>query len=171
MPTKDIAPFKVLFLCTGNSSRSIFAEYLLRKRGKGAFETFSAGANPRDHVNPFTLRVLSECYQIDASDARPKPLTAFIGKPFDFVITVCDRAKETCPTWPEQKVRAHWSSPDPSEFKGSDQNTFDFFRKVALQIQRRVDLFCSLPLEALDHDRRVRESGAIGEQEKLTTPK
>jgi len=167
MPTNTIAPFRVLFLCTGNSSRSIFGEFLLRKRGKGAFETFSAGANPRDHVNPYALRVLRECYQIDASGARPKPMTEFLGKPFDFVITLCDDARQTCPVWPGRTVRSHWSSPDPSEFNGSDQDTFDFFRKVALQIQRRIDLFCSLPLTDLDHDRRERASGAIGDRERL----
>lgn len=162
-----IAPFKVLFLCTGNSSRSIFGEFLLRRRGKGFFETHSAGANPRGAVSPYTLRVLRECYQIDAGEVRPKSVAEFLDKPFDFVITVCDHARETCPIWPAHTVVAHWSSPDPTEFKGSEQQTFDFFRIVALQIQRRVDLLCSLPLADLDHDRRERASSAIGEREKI----
>jgi len=166
-----IAPFTVLFLCTGNSSRSIFGEYLLRKRGKGAFETYSAGANPRGEVNPYTIRVLSECYQIDATGARPKPVTGFLGKTFDFVITMCDNAREACPAWPANTVVAHWSSPDPSQFRGTEQETFDIFRRVALRIQRRVDLLCSLPLAGLDHDRRERATRAIGEQEKSTGPK
>jgi arsenate reductase len=166
-----IDPFKVLFLCTGNSSRSIMAEYLLRHRGKGAFETFSAGAHPKGVVNPYTLRVLQEVYQIDASGARSKSVDEYMDNPFDFVITVCDHAKETCPIWPARTVVAHWSSPDPALFQGSDQDTFDYFAKVALQIKRRVDLLCNLPLVTLDHDRRERASKDIGEQGKLTGQK
>ncbi len=166
-----IAPFKVLFLCTGNSARSILAEFLLRKRGKGAFETYSAGANPRGEVNPHTLRVLREVYQIDATEARSKPIDEFIGKPFDFVITLCDQAREKCPTWPAHTVVSHWSSHDPAQFQGTEQETFDFFRKVALQIQRRIDLLCSLPLAGFDHDRRERASRAIGEKEKFPDQK
>jgi arsenate reductase len=161
----DVAPFKVLFLCTGNSSRSVFGEFLLRKRGNGVFETCSAGTNPRGELNLYTIRLLRECYQIDATGARPKSAAGFFGKPFDFVITVCDQATKTCPVWPARTAVAHWSSPDPSAFRGSDQETFDFFRKVAMQIQRRVDLLCSLPIKDLDHDRRERASRAIGEQE------
>jgi len=167
----SIDPFKVLFLCTGNSSRSIMAEYLLRQRGKGAFETYSAGAHPKGAVNPYTLRVLQEVYQIDASSARSKSVDKFLGKPFDFVITVCDNARETCPIWPARTVVAHWSSPDPALFLGNDHDTFDYFTKVALQIKRRIDLLCNLPLVTLDHDRRERESKDIGEQGKLTDQK
>jgi len=166
-----IAPFKVLFLCTGNSARSILAEFLLRKRGKGAFETYSAGANPRGEVNRHTLRVLREIYQIDAREARSKPIDEFIGKPFDFVITLCDQAREKWPKWPAHTVVSHWSSHDPAQFTGTEQETFDVFRKVALQIQRRIDLFCSLPLAGFDHDRRERASRAIGEKEKLADQK
>src|ERR1035441_5741894 len=83
----DVAPFKVLFLCTGNSSRSVFGEFLLRKRGNGVFETCSAGTNPRGELNLYTIRLLRECYQIDATGARPKSAAGFFGKPFDFVIT------------------------------------------------------------------------------------
>jgi arsenate reductase len=157
-------PFKVLFLCTGNSGRSILAEFLLRDRGKGAFDTYSAGAHPKGAVSPYTLRVLSEYYNIDASGARSKPIDEFLGKPFDFVITVCDHAKETCPVWPTRTVVAHWSSPDPANFVGSEHDTLDFYRKVAVQIRRRVDLLCNLPLAALDHDRRERASQDIGRQ-------
>lgn len=133
----------------------------------GSFETYSAGVSPRPEVNPHTIRVLRECYQIDASAARPKPVAEFLGQPFDIVITVCDHARETCPVWPARTVRTHWGSPDPAQFRGSEQETFDFFRKVALQVQRRIDLLCSLPLGDLDRDRRQRASQAIGEQEKM----
>lgn len=162
-----VEPLEALFLCTGNSSRSIMAEYLLRERGKGGFETFSAGAHPKGVVNPYTLRVLKEVYQIDASGARSKSVDEYLGRPFDFVITVCDNARETCPIWPARTVVAHWSSPDPALFQGNDHDTFDYFLKVALQIKRRVDLLCALPLIALDHDRRKRASMDIGEQGKL----
>src|SRR5271169_5256700 len=102
----NIAPFKVLFLCTGNSARSVFGEFLLRQRGKGAFETYSAGADPSGEVNPYTIRVLRECYQIDATGARSKSVAGLLGKPFDFVITVCDHAREACPVWPACTVVA-----------------------------------------------------------------
>lgn len=159
-----IDPFKVLFLCTGNSARSIFGEFLLRKKGKGAFETYSAGADPKGVVNPYTLRVLRECYQIDPTSARSKSVDEYKGQHFDFVITVCDHARESCPIWSARTVVAHWSSPDPAVFKGSDQETFDFFRAVASQIQRRVDLLCSLPIDGLDSDRRKRAARAIEEE-------
>ena len=121
------APFKILFLCTGNSARSIFGEYLIRKLGKARFKSYSAGADPRPQVNPYALRVLQESFKIDASDARPKSWDVYKDVVFDFVITVCDHAKETCPVWPGQPITAHWSSPDPAEFKGSDQETYRYF--------------------------------------------
>ena len=93
-------PYKVLILCTGNSARSIIAEYLLRRKGKGRFETYSAGSHPTGKVNPLALWVLKEQYDIDASDARSKSWEEFKDVKFDFVITVCDSAKETCPFFP-----------------------------------------------------------------------
>ena len=144
--------FKILFLCTGNSARSILCEYLARKIGQGRFESFSAGSNPTGKVNPFALRVLQEIYQINARDARSKTWTEFVdtGIQFDFVITVCDSAKESCPIFPGHPITAHWSSPDPASFEGDDVATLQIFQKVALQIQRRLELFNSLPFEKLD---------------------
>ena len=153
-----IAPFKVLFLCTGNSARSIFAEYLLRKSGRGAFETFSAGSNPKGLVNLYTLRVLLNDYGIDASLARSKSVDEFRSTSFDFVITVCDHAKESCPIWPQRTEVAHWSTPDPAEVVGKDEDSYKSFAQVALQLKRRIDLLCSLPLADLDRDRRLRLS-------------
>src|ERR1700749_3740780 len=92
-------PFKILFLCTGNSARSIFCEYLIRRLGKGRFESFSAGADPRPFVNPYAVRVLQESYEMDASAARSKSWDEYKSYVFDFVITVCDNAKERCPFW------------------------------------------------------------------------
>lgn len=143
------APRKVLVLCTGNSARSIIAEYLLRVKGRGRFETFSAGAKPTGRVNPLALWVLREHYGIDASGARSKSWDEFRGVHFDFVITVCDNARETCPIWPGQPVVAHWGSPDPAAFEGPEDRKRRLFVDVASQIARRIDLFCALPEEKL----------------------
>ena len=159
-------PFKILFLCTGNSARSIFGEYLIRKLGKGRFESYSAGADPRPQINPYTVRVLRESFKIDASGAQPKPWDVYKGVVFDFVITVCDHAKEVCPVWPGQPITAHWSSPDPAEFEGSEQETYRYFWKIAHQIYRRADLLCNLPIEKLDRLRLDYATKQIGNHEK-----
>jgi len=149
-------PYKVLILCTGNSARSIIAEYLLRARGRGRFEAFSAGAQPAGRVNPLALWVLKDRYDIDASDARSKSWEEFRDARFDFVITVCDRARESCPVWPGQPVVAHWSSPDPAALEGTQKEKKWLFVQVASQIARRIDLLCALPdceLKKLQIDR------------------
>src|SRR6516225_5802045 len=142
-------PYRVLFLCTGNSARSIFAEYFLRKLGDGRYESYSAGAQPSGVVNPYTLKVLRERFGIDASDARSKGWQEFENIKFDFVITVCDKARETCPVWPGQPVVAHWGVEDPAAFTGSPEVTERFFYDVARVLYRRVQLLTSLPLEKL----------------------
>ena len=146
----DTRPFKILFLCTGNSARSIFGEYLIRRIGKNSFESYSAGADPAGKVNPFALKVLAELYHIDAGDARSKSWDEYKDIEFDFVVTVCDNARESCPFWPGQPIVAHWSVPDPASATGTDDEKFDEFRKAALLLQRRIELFCSLPFEKLD---------------------
>jgi len=142
-------PFKVLILCTGNSARSIFGEYLLRALGRGRFETFSAGSHPTGRVNPLALRVLKERYGLDANDARSKSWDEFRDVKFDFVITVCDRARESCPLWPGQPVVGHWGSPDPAAVAGSDEVKYRAFVTVASEIARRVELFCAFSDEQL----------------------
>jgi arsenate reductase len=156
-------PYKVLILCTGNSARSIIGEYLLRLKGKGRFEVFSAGAKPTGTVNPLALWVLKDKYDIDASDARSKSWDEFRDVNFDFVITVCDHAKETCPVWPGHPVVAHWGSPDPADFEGTEEEKKWQFVQVASQIARRIELFCALPDSQLDQ-LRVRH---IGEEAKI----
>src|SRR6185503_2442761 len=99
MPDKP-GPYKILFLCTGNSARSILSEYLLRRIGQNAFESYSAGSQPIGKVNPYALRVLKDLYHIDASEARSKSMEEYQNVEFDFVITVCDNARESCPFWP-----------------------------------------------------------------------
>src|SRR5215813_11272999 len=107
-------PYKVLFLCTGSSARSILGEYLLRSIGGTRFEVYSAGSFPTGRVNPLALEVLRNIYNIDARDAKSKSMETFTKTNFDFVITVCDNARESCPVWPGQPIIAHWSSPDPA---------------------------------------------------------
>ncbi len=164
---QPIAPFKVLFLCNGNSARSIFGEFLLRQRGGAHFETYSAGANPRGEINSYTVRVLREAFGIDVAGTRPKSIAEFLGRKFDYVFTLCDEARETCPAWPDETVVAHWGSPDPAAFQGSEEATYRHFFAVANQIKRRIDLLCSLPLASLDHARRERLAREIGDQEML----
>jgi arsenate reductase len=157
------SPSKVLILCTGNSARSILGEYLLREKGKGRFEVHSAGSHPTGRVNPLAVRTLREKYGIDAEGARSKSWDEFKDVKFDFVITVCDHAKEACPIWPGAPVVAHWSSPDPAGAGGSEDEKFRVFVNVASQIARRVDLFCALPADKLTA-RAVRD---VGRQFKL----
>lgn len=155
-------PYKILFLCTGNSARSIFGEYLIRRICPNRFESYSAGSSPTVRVNPFTLRVLKELYHIDPSEARSKSWEEFDGVEFDFVITVCDNARESCPIWPGQPVVAHWGVPDPAEATGTDEEKLYQFRQAALLLQRRIELFCSLPLQSLDRlklERMIRDIG------------
>jgi arsenate reductase (thioredoxin) len=140
---------KALILCTGNSARSIIAEYLLRAKAKDRFAVCSAGARPVGQVNPLALRVLQEKYGIEAGDARSKSWDEFKDTPFDLVITVCDHAKEICPLWPGRPLQAHWGSPDPAAVMGSDAEKYRAFVDVASQIARRIDLLLALPEEKL----------------------
>ena len=153
-------PYKFLFLCTGNSARSILGEYLLRRLGGARFQVFSAGSFPTGKVNPLALQVLKDVYNIDAADARSKSWEEIKDVEFDFVVTVCDNARESCPVWPGQPIVAHWSSPDPAAFEGSDAEKYRAFKDVASQINRRLQLLTSLPLDKLD---RLKLTAAIQE--------
>lgn len=158
------SPLKFLILCTGNSARSIIGEYLLRVKGNGRFQAFSAGARPTGKVNPLALWVLKEKFGIDASDARSKSWDEFKSVQFDGVITVCDNAKESCPIWSGKPIVAHWGSPDPAGVEGTETQKRQAFVDVALQIARRVDLLCALPAQQFD-EYRIRE---IGQAAKVT---
>ena len=147
--TDRSGPYRVLFLCTGNSARSVFAEYFLRRLGQGRFEVHSAGANPSGTVNPLTLKVLRDRFRIDASQARSKSWEELKGTKFDFVITVCDNARESCPVWPGQPIVAHWGVDDPAAFEGTASAKERFFYEVAMRLYRRMQLLVSLPLEKL----------------------
>ncbi|HEY3587293.1 MAG TPA: arsenate reductase ArsC [Myxococcaceae bacterium] len=155
-------PFKVLFLCTGNSARSIFAEYFLERLGGRRFEAYSAGASPSGTVHPTALKVLRERFHIDASDARSKSWDELRDVRFDFVITVCDHARETCPVWPGQPIVAHWGVDDPAAFVGTPVERDRFFYRVALTLYHRLQLFTSLPLEQLDRLKLEKVTRDIG---------
>jgi len=155
-------PYKFLFLCTGNSARSIIGEYLLRRLGGTRFEVFSAGSSPTGKVNPLAVQVLKDMYNIDASEARSKSWEEFKDVEFDYVVTVCDNARETCPIWPGQPVVAHWSSPDPAAVEGSDAEKYRAFKDVASQINRRLQLFTSLPIDNLDPPELAKAIQEIG---------
>jgi arsenate reductase len=146
----NVPPYKVLFLCTGNSVRSIFGEYLLRRAGGERFQTYSAGSFPTGKVNPFAIQVLRDTYQIDASGARSKSWGEFGDLEFDFVITVCDNARESCPIWPGQPIVAHWGVPDPATAEGTDEQKLRQFKQAAQVLTHRIGLFCALPIEKLD---------------------
>lgn len=158
-------PYKLLFLCTGNSARSILGEYLLKRIGGPRFEVYSAGSFPTGYVNAYAIRVLNDIYHIDASAARSKSWEEFGDLEFDFVITVCDNARESCPIWSGQPIVAHWGSPDPALVEGSDEKIYEAFKQVAFQMQRRIELFTSLPLEKLDGAKLKILTEEIGEKE------
>lgn len=163
-PTKP--KFKLLFLCTGNSARSILAEFLMKKIASYKFDVVSAGSNPKLNPHPLAIQTLQDHYKLDVASARSKSWQEFDGVEFDFVITLCDNAKESCPVWPGQPIIAHWPSPDPAEVDGGDDA--NVFWQVAQQIQRRLELFASLPFEKLDALRLEAATKEIGSREKIT---
>jgi arsenate reductase len=136
------APIRVLFVCTGNSARSIMAEAMLRRHGGDRFEVFSAGTDPRG-VNPLTLRVLAEA-GIDASWARSKSVTEFLGQRFDYVVTVCDQARQACPVFPGGHESMHWGYEDPAEATGTEEERLVVFRRVFTALGERVRQFATV---------------------------
>jgi arsenate reductase (thioredoxin) len=146
-------PFNVLFLCTGNSARSIIAEAILNKVGAGKFRAFSAGSHPKGRVHPENLRLL-QSLGYDTSNYRSKSWDEFASpaaQPFDFVFTVCDNAAvETCPLWPGQPMTAHWGVPDPAAATGTPAEVALAFKDAYRMLNQRIGIFTSLPLRALD---------------------
>ena len=159
--------FKIPFLCAGNSARSIFAEYLLKEIAHLRFETHSAGASPKPTPHPLALEILRQDFKIDGSDSYTKSWEEFKDVQFDFVITLCDNAKETCPIWPGQPIVAHWSSPDPPAVQGSKAEKRRAFWQVAQQIKRRLELLASLQFEKLDALRLEAATKEIGIRERI----
>ena len=140
------APIRVLFVCTGNSARSQIAEALLRDFGGSDFEVNSAGTEPHG-VNPYTVRVLDEI-GIDWSAARSKSVTEFIGQPFDYVITVCDRARQTCPVFPGNHNTLHWGLDDPAEVEGTEEQKLEAVRRTRTEVATRLRPFVELARRA-----------------------
>lgn len=153
--------FRILILCTGNSARSQIAEALLTRKGADRFQVASAGSRPAGRVNPLAVKVLAEA-GIDWSGRSPKGLEGLDREPWDFVITVCDRAKEACPIFPGQPIMAHWGMPDPAEVEGEDETKLRAFRETLMVLNRRIDLLLALPMEKLDRLRLERGVQEIG---------
>lgn len=157
--------YNVLFLCTGNSARSILAEAILRKGGHGRFNAFSAGSQPKGAVHPFALDLLAGLGQ-DIGFARSKSWDEFAAADaprMDFVFTVCDSAaNEACPVWPGQPMTAHWGIPDPAAAEGTDAEKHLAFAEAYRQLSKRISAFISLPLASIDRmslQTRLREIG------------
>ncbi len=160
-------PYNVLFLCTGNSSRSILAEAILNHRRADNFCGFSAGSHPTGVVNPNALNVLAAAH-VPTENLRSKSWEEFArpGAPtMDFIITVCDGAAgETCPVWPGHPVAAHWGMPDPAAVKGNAVEIDFAFRRAFLTLRHRIDLFLNLPFATLDAATLRREINCAGQQ-------
>ena len=160
-------PYNVLFLCTGNSARSIIAEAILNRLGGGKFRACSAGSQPKGTVNPHTIQLLQNL-GYDTSGMRSKSWDEFAkaGEPkFDFVFTVCDSAAaEACPVWPGQPMTAHWGIPDPAEANGSPAEVALAFKEAYRMLHQRIGIFTALPLRALDRlalQNKLREIGRM----------
>ena len=158
--------YNVLFLCTGNSARSILAERLMERHGAGRFRAFSAGSFPKGTVHPLALRLLAE-QGLPTEDLRSKSWEAFTAPDapkMDFVFTVCDQAaNEPCPVWPGHPITAHWGVPDPAAVDGSEAQQMLAFREAFAALGRRIAIFASLRLDALDSMAIRREVEAIGQ--------
>jgi arsenate reductase len=158
-------PYNVLFLCTGNSARSILAEQLLNHWGRGQFRAFSAGSYPKGQVHPIALALLQHM-KLPTEGLRSKSWDEFAapGAPrLDFIFTVCDNAAgEVCPIWPGHPVTAHWGIADPAAVEGSDVEKWQAFRNAFHELENRIKIFVSLPLDSLDHARLREQLDSIG---------
>jgi len=159
--------YNVLFLCTGNSARSIMAEAILNRKGKPTFTAYSAGSRPTGRVRPEALRQI-EVAHLSTDGLRSKNWAEFAtptAPKMDFVFTVCDNAaKEVCPVWPGQPMTAHWGVPDPATVAGSPEQIEKAFRDAFVMLDRRIALFLSLPLSSLERMAIQREIDRIGKQ-------
>ena len=170
-------PFNVLFLCTGNSARSIIAEAILNREGRGNFRAFSAGSQPKGQVHPFTLDLLRKM-NFDVGGFRFKSWHEFAGPaaaPLDFVFTVCDNAAgEICPVWPGQPMTAHWGVPDPAAATGSPAEVALAFKDAYRMLHQRIAVFTALPIERLDRmslQAKLRDIGRmVGATTKVSEP-
>ena len=158
-------PYNVLFLCTGNSARSILAEALINHWGRGKFHGFSAGSHPKGALHPIALELLKRA-RLPTEGLRSKSWDEFAapaGPPLDFVFTVCDNAAgEVCPYWPGQPMTAHWGVPDPAAVENSETEKWVAFRSAFHVLENRIKIFSSLPIAALDRVKLQAQLNAIG---------
>jgi arsenate reductase len=140
---------KVLFLCTHNSARSQIAEAILNSKGKGNVIAYSAGNCPAESVNPYAQLVMQEL-GVDMSKYKPKSISNFLNEEFDFVITLCDKMKNECPSFNKNVIYAHWGFPDPNSFEGNDEEILKQYRNIKNELIARINVLLSLPLEKLD---------------------
>lgn len=161
----DDRVYNVLFLCTGNSARSILAESLISYWGQGRFRGYSAGSHPKGAVNPIALQLLSNM-KLPTQGLRSKSWSEFAAPSelrLDFVFTVCDNAAgEVCPVWPGQPMTAHWGVPDPAAMEGTDSAKWTAFRDVFKVLENRIKIFTSLPLASLERAKLKRQLDEIG---------
>lgn len=165
--------YNILFLCTGNSARSILAEAILNFKGRPNFTAFSAGSHPTGTVRPEALRQLEQAH-IPTAGLRSKSWEEFsrLGPTLDFVITVCDNAaNEVCPVWPGQPLTAHWGVADPAAVRGSESDVEHAFRDAFFLLDRRISLFLSLPFKALDGMALKRELDSIAQSTAVSQDK
>lgn len=155
------APHRVLFLCTGNSARSQMAEALLNQKAKGRFAAESAGSQPAARVNPFAIEALRQI-GIEWQGHAPRGSDGLENTDWDFVITVCDRAREACPILPGHPIHAHWGMEDPAEAQGTDAEKQRAFNEARILIGRRIDLMLALPIEKLERVSLTRRLTEIG---------
>lgn len=157
--------YNVLFLCTGNSARSIMAEALIQRWGQGRFRGYSAGSHPTGAVNPLALELLRR-FNFPTGEFRSKDWSEFAAAdapPMDFVFTVCDKAAaESCPVWPGQPMTAHWGVPDPAAVTGDEITRMQAFRDAFHALENRIKIFVSLPIASLDRLRLQERLDAIG---------
>ncbi len=160
-------PFNVLFLCTGNTARSVLAECILNKIGAGKFKAFSAGSQPKGAIHPQTLALLNSL-GYDTNNLRSKSWNEFArpdAPPIDFIFTVCDNAAgEACPIWPGKPMTAHWGVPDPAAVQGSEAEIALAFMDAYRMLSRRIELFVALPFDKLDSmtiQSRLRDIGQM----------
>ena len=160
--------FNTLFLCTGNSARSIMAEVQLNELGRGRFKAFSAGSHPGGTVNPFAIALLQKArFSVEGLRSKSWDEFAGLGAPvMDYVLTVCDQAAgEQCPFWPGQPMSAHWGVPDPAAVEGTDDEKSRAFRDTAMILRRRIELLIALPAESLDRMSLKAKLDEIGKAE------
>jgi protein-tyrosine-phosphatase len=166
-------PYNVLFLCTGNSARSILAETLMNQWGQGRFRGFSAGSHPKGTVHPIALQLLKKM-NLPTEGLRSKSWDEFAAPsapPLDFVFTVCDNAAgEVCPYWPGQPMTAHWGVPDPAAVEGSDTDKWLAFRDAFRMLDNRIKIFTSLPLDSFDRMKLKERLDAIGRSRPTEDP-